>query len=414
MPKLARAPSLWCTAAVAALLLLMLAPVRAPAAELSLDADLSARIEHSDNVSLSLDERDSWRFSLSPFVSLRRSTDLSDIEGRAGLTFNEYTDGSVSDANDRFLSLSVRRTFARSRLGLRADYRRQTTLDRLSQTGLNVGRRTIDTYAMAPYWTRALSERLSLEAQLSGDQSRYVEREPGLTDETTLRGSIGLSYAFHPRLTTGLTLGFFDFDTSPFISRSKSVSLSANASYSVSERLRVSGSLGLQRVRTTQTQVVLVCPVDPLLCQLGLMQPVQVGSVGTEVRTAYPLSLSLTWAPSEIESVSFSAQQQISGSSVGVATGTSAINLDYSRALYPRLDFVVDAGLTWSHGLDGTRLGNFLRVGPSLRWRLTEAWGLEMGYIYRRSGYRDVDEHAQSNNVYLTLTYGWPLYRDAW
>ena len=51
---------------------------------------------------------------------------------------------------------------------------------------------------------------------------------------------------------------------------------------------------------------------------------------------------------------------------------------------------------------------SYYEVHPRLRWKLTRWWDVTASYRYRHQKYDGDDDSAESNAVYLSLTYNWP------
>jgi hypothetical protein len=329
---------------------------------------------------------------------------------RLALSFNSYTN-TAFNATDRFVLLRATRRFDRDQLDLPVDYRRESTqASQLAATGINVGRTQVGTLSLGPQWTRSLTEKLSSSASASYVQARYDPSTGAkLTDYTTYGATLGLKYSVSERTTTGLSLAYSKFDTSPFTSRSDSWTLSGNGSYRLSERLTGSMSLGIQRVRTDQAQQALICPADPLLCQLGLVPYIPAGTVGKSTETKFPFSLSLQWDMSEVESLSASASQQVNPLGTGTVVSSTQFIAAYNRALSPRLQLSVSTNYTISSLLDGANLGYYFTVSPVLSWQIDQAWSAGAGYSFSRTAYSYTPIRADANVVFVSVSYAWPL-----
>ncbi len=379
-------------------------------ADLSVGATLGAQLQYSDNLSLSLSRNPGWGLSVAPAVSLARRTESNELSGSLGLSFNRYTDASLN-MTDVFGSISAAQRYDRDQLGVTAQYARQSTqAAQLLQTGLNLGPGPVSTLTVAPQWTRSVTERLSSVVGASYSSANYDQTSgTNLVDYQALSASVGLKYARSERTSIGLAAAYAKYNTSPLTTRSESWSVSGNATHRASERLSWVVSLGVQRVRTVQSVQSIVCPADPVLCQLGLIPYVRTTGTTNSEQMVFPYSVSLQWQMSETEIVSALASQQVNPTGTGSVLGSNQFAASYSRTLSPTVNFVVSANYTISSLLQGANLGYYFTFSPTLRWQIDEAWSATTGYTFGRVGYPDTDQRAQANTVFVAISYGWPL-----
>jgi hypothetical protein len=378
---------------------------------------LTGRVEYNDNVALRASPTPSWRFVAEPNVALVRLGETGQLTARARLAFNRYTNPEVPDATDRGLSVGGTRRFERDSLGLQVDYAELSTQSAqvLGQTGLNLGRRQVETLSIVPRWTRSLAPRWSLLVDAGHVRSHFQQdaSTTPATDYVTTSGSVGLNREFGERLSGGLSVAYLGFDTDPFISRTRSISLNANASWYATPTLKLIGGAGAQRVETERQRVVLVCPVDPSLCQAGLVALVPVGSPGESTRSVAPFNAGMEWQMSETERLVVSVSRRLNPSGVGVVTGAFLASAYYSRALSPRTDFALSATLTRSGTLEGVSLGYVGSISPTLTYRWSPAWSSQIAYIHTSAGLSSAQQRVSSNAVFATLSYGWPQWTSA-
>lgn len=385
------------------------------AAEYSVEPGLSGRMEYNDNIALRFVPAASWRYTLEPTVTASRRTEASQISARARLSFNRYSNSTVSDATDKAVLLSGRRSFERSTAGLIVDYSEVSSqsLQVLGQTGINLGRRQVDSLIIAPSWTYSVAPRLSLNANASYTGTKFQQTTSAIVpDYETWQASAGVTRNLSERATVGLSLGYTNFDTSPFVSRSETWSANASTTYSFTPTLKGSATLGVQEVVTNQAQVLQVCPVDPILCQLGLVRPVPVGTVGESTRRLVPFNLGLQWQQSERDNFSAEFIQRVNPSGVGTLTASYQVNLNYTRALSPTSDLLVAFSHVRSRFLTpgATATWDLITVAPTVTRRFSEAWSGSAGYSYTRLTYPEQAQTVEANAVFVSATYQWPAW----
>jgi len=378
-------------------------------AEFAADLSVQARLSYTDNLSLTKPAQGGWGFNLGPTLGLSRRTETNQLRATAGLGFNRYTDPRFNTVDAAF-SVSDFEQLEQDVVGIVASYNRQSyKASQLQQTGLNLGWQQVSTLAVSPQWTRALTEQLAATLTASYAQARYDRSSnPSLTDYWTAGASLGLNYAVSERTTVGLTASYNRYDTSPFTSRSESWGATGSATYLPWETVTLTVSLGAQHVRTEQAQTILVCPVDLVLCQLGLAAFIPVGTVGESDQLFFPYSLSARWQISETETAGITASQQLTPNGTGSLLGSKQFGVFYSRALSPTLTFTLPADYTISTLLNGARLGYYATVAPLLSWQIDEAWSASAGYIYQLT-YGSNQPHIDAHTVFATISYSWPL-----
>ena len=399
-----------------ALIVAMIASIAGPngvagAAELRLDAGLNGRVEYSDNILLRFDPVPSWRVLVEPTATLVRSTESNQISARAKLGFNRYSSDIVPDATDRALNLAGTQSFDRGKVGLNVDLTRLSSQSAqvLGQTGINIGRRQIDSASVMPSWAYSVSPRTSLNASGTWTTTRFEQTtQAQVTDFRTTSATVGSTWALSERSNIGLSVSYLDFDTSPFVSRSKSWSANATLDHTASPTFKWSATVGLQRVSTQQNQVILICPVDPIFCQLGLVAPIPSGFVGESTQLILPFNLNAQWQVSERDSATAAFIQRVSPSGVGGLTAGFQINASYRRAFAPTLDGAVTGGYVRTRALGGAAIGDVLSISPTLNWRISQPCTLTTGYIHTRLTYPSLDRTVAANAVFVSLSYGWP------
>jgi hypothetical protein len=376
---------------------------------------VTGRVEYSDNLSLRVDKNPGWHFALSPALAFSRNTESNEITGTASIGLNSYTDSSANANTDGTFGLNAVQRFERSQLGLGASFTRQTTAQ--GQLGLNVinlGADYVDRWSVSPFYSYSLTEQLSARLGASYGENRYSGTQFSGTDkEENKNVTAGLTYALSPQASAGISVSAYRFNASPSISKSDSWSVNANGSYQFSERTSLTASAGVQRTKTEQTQNVLVCPVDPFFCEIGLFAPIVVAFQGKSASTNYPFSLSYSWAKSEREAVTITASNSVGQFGTGTTSVSTTAAAGYMLAVTERLDFALSANWQQQRTLGRTNLQDSFYVSPSLSYRLSDRWSLGAGYVHNRVGYRQEGQTVEANTVFATLGYNWPLFRVA-
>jgi hypothetical protein len=148
-----------------------------------------------------------------------------------------------------------------------------------------------------------------------------------------------------------------------------------------------------------------------VLCQLGLVPLVPTGAVGESRSDLVPFNVGVQWKLSERDRIDASLQQRVNPAGIGALTRAFLASLAYERALSPTVDLSISAGFTHTRTLERSSLGEVLSLSPRLTWRLSEAWTAGAGYAYTALRYPNLDQSVQSNAVFATLSYRWPVWQ---
>lgn len=403
-----RRPALGALAAPAALALLA-AALPAPAAEWTWGGSLGARLERISNAPLATPAVAATRRSLSAGFDLAARDAAWDATARADYSNNESN--LRSQAQDGHgVSLALRRRFERDTLGLTASLRGESTLaSELIAAGASnarsLGRR--ETLSLAPNWQRSLGERLTLTADAALDAVAVDPRAAGQADSRSLSLSAGLRYALSPRTELRVTARRSAIRTEPFSSDSDTTALTLGIQYQPDERWTLSGEWGPSSTRTVTASQALLCPVQQIFCDLGLV-PFEV--LPTEQRRS---SAAAAWNATASyragERTTFMAQAaQASSPAVGGGplSQTRSASLAASHRLGEHLSASADAGETSATTVvsgSGARTVT-RRAGASLSWQLDERVFLEGGLRWQRSQIPG-GESPESTMVFLGLRY---------
>lgn len=383
----------------------------AGAAEFSVDAGLSGRTEYNDNLALRFDPAATWRFLVEPVATFSRRTETSQVSARARLGFNRYTNDTIPDTTDRAVTLAASQGFERSRLGLTIDYSELSSQSAqvLGQTGVNLGRRQVESLVVTPTWNYSISPRLVLAASAGHTATRYEQTtQPPVTDYRTTTASFGLTRQYSERLRGGVSVAWLHFDTSPFVSASESLSGNVTVGYALGQTIDLSATVGLQRVNTRQNAVVYICPVDPALCRFGFAEPIPFGVAGESTQQLVPFNATLEWRLSETDAFAATFLQRVNPGGSGALTSGFQANVSYSRALDPISDFTLSAAYVRSRTLGRVAIGDVATASAVYSHRLSEAWTFRAGYGFTRLIYPDLGRTVDSNSLYLLLAYSWP------
>ncbi len=101
-------------------------------------------------------------------------------------------------------------------------------------------------------------------------------------------------------------------------------------------------------------------------------------------------------------------QRNVTPSARGNLVQTDSFTLAAIHELSPLLLFTLRTRIFENESLRAERAGNnrrFFTIEPILTWALAESWDLRTSYLYRRQKRFDQPESADSNTVFINLTY---------
>ena len=408
-PKLVRT---FRRAAAAAALLVV--PVLAGAQEWGYKPGGSARLEYTDNYGLSpINKQSGTTWSVQPFIVGYRRTETSQINLLAGIGYTATT--GVNPSNDYWtgrLAVDGSTVVERSSFGYSLGVSRDSTQrTETQQTGVVFGSSNIRTGTTAgANYSYQLTERWNAGVFGSVYQNSYStsgSNTSNLQDNSGYSAGGNLGYTLTPQTQLSLSASYSYYDSD--ITTNNSISTQLAATHQYSERLTVSGYGGYFWSQIDATQNVPVCPTNPLLCQLGLVQPVTI-PVGTNRNGNGTLfGGSVNYLASLQTTLTANASQNITPSGTGTitkATNFNAyVNHNFSERLRGR------AGGTWTEStIPGFNTGTFKSTYYSLvvagSYNLSDAWLLDFGYRHDYSDQRGLT--ADANVVFVAIAYNWP------
>lgn len=383
------------TGSVLALSALLNAP--AHAAEWIFQPSIDLASTYNDNVVLAIGPHTSTSgYILAPRFNLKRNTETSKMDLDAYAAFTDYQRGDVADQTESVVSLrSQKQTSERGTLGIDGDLRRDTLFQRL-----NPGRGVGD--------LRDVDIGLSTSTSV---RRAYLAANPYFDWKLTETSSMRLGY----RLTNvgfadAAGAGLFDYNEhlvsaayTRQLSEKNSGSLTANAiryrpETTTSESDTVQLLAGLNRKFTESTQGSIA---------LGGSSTQQTAA-GVDERTSGVVFRAGLEQKSEISQLDTVLSRDVAPSGIGRTLSTDQFRIRWLRKTAPTVDFVLEAQAIRTRVLEGsdpTVDRRYLEIGPSFRWHWLEDWAISGGYRYRRQKYDAEPDSADSNAVFLGVSY---------
>lgn len=358
---------------------------------------------------------------LSPQIKLSGKTETSEVSGIAQFNFNRFRGEQGLDSDGRTLSLVASRSSERNTWSLRAwNSKDSTTESELLATGIVQNRTQRTVTGLNPSWSRALTERSSLNLGYQYQDVKY-DTHINLNDYVYQQANAAWQYRLGERdqLNVSASASTVDYDamSSDFfflsdsvVNKTKTRTLQAGLSHQFSETLQGALSLGRRHTDSVATHT----------CSgfTGFIFPV--AGVPCTGRFIFPGITFTEEAASNNFFVNASAEQRFDSGRMSITTsrdvtpsGNGVVEIDritalYNKSLSEKLNFNLDAAVYKTSYLNisgGDR--RYALIEPKLNWRLTEWWSLDAGYRYARST-SDGGAATSNQTVYVNLAYSWP------
>ena len=410
--------------------LALMLPAAASAAEWALDPMVSGQVRFDDNLRMRVtDKLATTEVAIRPELAFFRATEVSEIRGEAALNFRRFDkDDEVNKLNtdDYFLKATSFYRTERQRWGLDLNFTKDTTLDsELEETGVVFSRVPRLIRALTPNWTYSLNERNNINLYYSYRQVRYdtgpVENYFFDYDNQVLSLGHRFSWTERTGFNTTLSVSRYHRDDDSYVSENGQFQI--GVSHMFSERWSGQFTAGGRRTRNTVKAGVPIC--------LGYIMPGfffgKPGSVCVDRDTLLEIPFEITTKKDStlssggVFSVGVQHRDETSSVAVNVSRNivpsaryglilTDRAGLDYEHSFSETLS--ASASLSWYSSNDTASDGDFLdreyiQFVPQLRWRLDRDWSLVGAYRYREQRYARRDT-ARGNAAWLTLRYGWP------
>ena len=385
----------------AALVSLLFVPSVTFAQAWQLDPSVSVEGSYSDNFRLTT-ENPARVFStkLEGVLGLSRITDTTSIDGVIGLDFIKYFGDTerLDDKDNQLVGLAAVRKWERLNTKLDFSFRRDTLLRSVRTF------RAPDDIAVDP--DPSVDDNLVIE---NVRRNRFVVRPSvgyALTEVTDLRLDYGyLNVLFTEEGRANLN----DYFTH---------TLRGRVSTRLTEQSRLIGLLLASRYESEAERVF-----DTYEAQAG---------VSHDFDETTNLTFTLGGRRTDLESpkedlqdngfvfklsgrkltgrTRFSGilQRNVTPSATGNLVQTDSLTFAMTHELSPLLLFTLRTRLFENESLRADRAGTnrrSLRIEPFLTWTLAESWDLVTAYRYRREKRFDQPKSADSNTVFITLTY---------
>lgn len=270
------------------------------------------------------------------------------------------------------------------------------------------GRRRTTSWSAA--WSRALSERLSMNTQVSTENTGYGARPAGAVGYRDSAVSAGLSYGVSEIATIGLQASHSEYRAADDRNRSETDSVNLSLSRTLSERTSASASLGVYRTAGTTRGFRLACPLAVSFCHAGLVPFVVVEQSTDTSRRGLQFNASYRSQLDETTDSSFGIARQQAPSGAGTLVRSDTLSLGVNRSLSPTLTGSITYARSRSAFQAGTNAASPAQstFAVSLSKQLAPGLSLRTGYQRSESNDPAFGHRARSNSLSISLQYAGP------
>ena len=352
---------------------------------------------YEDNVELATGPHTSSSgYILAPRISLDRNTETSKMDLDAYAAFTDYQRGDVEDRSESAASLrSYSQTSERGTLGLDAELRRDTLFERFSEArgvgdlrdvdiGLSTSTRVRRNYVAAnPYFDWQLTERSAMRLGYRLTDVTFSDAEgTDLVDYKEHIVSGSYTRQLSEKDSASISANVIRYRPDGTTTDAESVQLMAGLSRKFSETTKGAVAAGVSRTDQTEGDV-------------------EDSSSGVILHAEIDQK-------SEISQLNAVLSRDVAPSGIGRTLGTNQFRIRWVRKTAPTVDFVLDGQAIRTQILEGSAPDidrRYLEIGAFLQWHWLEDWAISGGYRYRRQKYDAEPDSADSNAVFLGVTY---------
>ena len=367
------------------------------AAEWRVQPAIDLASTYEDNVALTTDDEESTSaYIIAPRVNIVRNTETSKMDINGYVAFTDYQRGEIEDKTESAIFLnSQNQTSERGTLGLNGELRRDTLFERFRQgpgvgdlrdtdIGLSTSTEVRRNYrALNPTFNWLLTEvsAVRFEGRLT-DVNFSNADGTSLIDYRETFLSTGYSRDLSERNTATLTANAFRYQPDETDAEAETLQLLAGLVRKFGESTRGNFAVGGSRTRQAE----------------GGEEDRSSGIVlraGVEQRT-------------EISQLDAVVSRDITPSGIGRALRSDQYRIRWLRKTSPTVEFVLDGQYIRNRVIEGSDPSidrRYIELQPQLRWHWLEDWVVSGSYRYRRQKLDADGDSADSNAVFLGVSY---------
>jgi len=363
------------------------------AAEWSAEPSFGVKGQYNSNLILtSAPHNDVYSHWISPGVKFAGSTENLEISGRAAADFVRYYGGNEQGLTNLYFPLSVKYGLEKETLGFNGGFTRDNTLmGELLQTGVVLGFTQRNLWSLAPSWTHAFTERLSLQSTYNYSNAAYENgARLGLLDYEVHGGSLALSYRLSEKDQMQAVGNYTNFSVP-----------TANAL-----RSNIAGGQLSMTHSFTETITATLAGGPQLVSSSIHFGPARI----TDTQTVWVANANLRkqWDDGYAQLV---VSREIFPSGFGLLLLTERVGVTLSKDLTERLTLSLYGQVSLASSVASKVAPNalpetrYVNVTPGLTWKIDQWWAVDVAYTYGRRDVESFDQFAISNAATVMLTY---------
>ena len=276
----------------------------------TVDQRMESHVETNDNYSLTSNPGARVNtLSVTGAFSASRQSEASGTHVDASLTRYLLRGVTGRDHLEGDLDLSQSWSYDVDTFQIGANYQQDTTFNTVKNSAeVSLGRGQRRTRSVFGSWVHQFDERWSGTTQLTDSRVGYARALLAVPYENT-SGSASIQYRLDETLSFNGTADHSDYRALDGSNRASTDDFNLGLARALSETLSGSVSLGRYRTRSVAERPVLVCPLQVIYCQGGVVDYVVAQVAGRSIEQGLQYSTSAHWQIDESSALSFNASR---------------------------------------------------------------------------------------------------------
>lgn len=374
------------------------ASATASAAQWELHPFLDVGAIYDDNIQLDTGPHDSTSgFVTAARLDGKRTGETSKLTFSGFVAHTNYTQGNIEDKTEEGATLNAEnRLSERATVGVDGEYRHDALFEtrlqppgtgniRDTDIGLSTNTQVRRNYRMLqPWWNWALTELSAIRLSYRYTDAAFSnEVGTGIVDYREDLVSATYTHQLNPKDDFNLTANSSRYRPATMQDESDTLQLLAGLGRNFSESFHGSFAVGSSRTNTKTAS-------------------------GDDSASGLVATASVRQS-SELSTLEGIISRDVTPSGVGQAVRSDQFRVWWSRRYTEATEFVLDAQLFRIQTLQGSTSGidrRYFDISPQVRYRWLENLYVVGSYRYRKQKYDLIPDSADSNAVFLGLSYG--------
>jgi hypothetical protein len=365
----------------------------AQAAEWSAEPSLGIKGEYNSNLILTAASREAtYGYWVSPALKFSGATENLEISGKTGADFVDYYGGVERGLTNLYFPASARYRLNKHTLSFDGGFTRDNTLrGELLQTGVVLSFTQRNLWTLAPSWTYAFTERLSLQGTYNYSNASYENGSRlGLLNYEVHGGNLAMSYQLSEKDRMQVIGTYTNFSVpEAHALRSSIGGVQMSLTHSFTDTITATIASGPQIV-SSSIQVRAVHPRD------------------TQVVWVANGTIRKQWTDGYVELV---GGRQINPSGFGLLIRTDRIGINMAKDLTETLTVSLGGQMFFASSVTSSvapialPTSRYVNVTPMLRWKFDQWWAVDVAYTYGRRDLDSLDQTGIAHATTFMLTY---------